>query len=225
MSADLKTGANLAGGILASGQVQSGITLTITGTPTGGTFTVSVTTSAGTQTTSGVAYNASAATLQTALQALSNVGAGNLLVTGSAGGPYTVTAPTGFVVSATTASGASLTGGTSPAVVVASVAATIYTVPPGVASAAMVKTAVITSTASAAVAVTGYVVPKGSSLDSTRIVGPNAYSLAAFDATSWSEVANGVYDSTVGQGAFLALSLGGGAINAANYLITGGVNS
>lgn len=88
--------------------------VTITGTPTGGTFTLSI----GGQTTAPIAYNATATTVQTALQALSSVGAGHVTVTGSAGGPYTITFDD--TVSGTlTASGASLTGGSSPAVGVA----------------------------------------------------------------------------------------------------------
>lgn len=83
---------------------------------TGGTFTVTV---AG-QTTAGVAYNATAGTLQTALEALSNVAPGDVTVTGGPGGsaatPYRI-AFTGaafkdadtFVVAT---SGASLTGTT-----------------------------------------------------------------------------------------------------------------
>ncbi|OGF05213.1 MAG: hypothetical protein A2W00_04505 [Candidatus Eisenbacteria bacterium RBG_16_71_46] len=43
------------------------------------------------QTTGEIAYNASAATVQTALTGLSSVGSGNATVTGSAGGPYTIT--------------------------------------------------------------------------------------------------------------------------------------
>jgi len=58
-------------------------TVTITGAPTGGTFTLTF----GAQTTSAIAYNATAAQVQTALQALSSVGASNALVTGSAGRP------------------------------------------------------------------------------------------------------------------------------------------
>jgi hypothetical protein len=42
------------------------------------------------QTTGPIAYNASAGAVQTALQALSNVGGGNILVSGPNGGPYTV---------------------------------------------------------------------------------------------------------------------------------------
>jgi hypothetical protein len=57
------------------------------GTQSSGTFTVSYLG----QTTAGQAYNVAAATLQTALQGLSTVGAGNATVAGSAGGPYTVT--------------------------------------------------------------------------------------------------------------------------------------
>jgi len=94
------------------------VTVTITGTPTGGTFTISVTAGGSTQTTSGIAYNASAATVQTALAALSNVGSGNVAVTGSAGGPYSITFA-GYVgwlgAVKVTADGTSLTGGTSPA--------------------------------------------------------------------------------------------------------------
>lgn len=69
-------------------------TVTLTNA-TGGTFTLTVSTSspvAGSpsQTTGTIAYNASAATVQTALRALTNVGA-FVSVSGSAGGPYTLT--------------------------------------------------------------------------------------------------------------------------------------
>jgi hypothetical protein len=93
-------------------------TVTITGSPTGGTFTL---TYSG-QTTAGIAYNATAATVKNALQALSTVGNGNVSVTGSAGGPYTVTFQgdlAGVNAAAMTASGAGLTGGSSPAVSIA----------------------------------------------------------------------------------------------------------
>lgn len=43
------------------------------------------------QTTGSIAAAATAAAVQTALEALSNIGEGNVTVTGSAGGPYTVT--------------------------------------------------------------------------------------------------------------------------------------
>lgn len=91
--------------------------VTVTGAPAGGTFTL---TYSG-QTTTGIAFNAAASAVQTALQALSNVGAGNATVTGANGGPYTVTF-TGTLadtnVAQMTASGGSLTGGTSPGVTV-----------------------------------------------------------------------------------------------------------
>jgi hypothetical protein len=58
---------------------------TINGTPTGGTFTISY----GGQTTSALAYNAAAATVQTAVRLLNGLSAAT--VTGSAGGPYTIT--------------------------------------------------------------------------------------------------------------------------------------
>lgn len=53
-------------------------TFTLYGTPTGGTFTLTY----DGQTTGAIAYNASAATVDTALEALSNIGAGDVAVTG-----------------------------------------------------------------------------------------------------------------------------------------------
>jgi RHS repeat-associated protein len=92
--------------------------VTLTGSPTGGTFTL---TFRG-QTTAPLAYNADAATVQSALQALSTIGAGNALVSGSAGGPWQVQftgALSGTYVPPLTGNGSGLTGGTSPAVAVA----------------------------------------------------------------------------------------------------------
>lgn len=77
--------------------------------PTAGTFTL---TYAG-QTTAPIAYNASAAVVQTALIALSNIGASDVVVTGADGGPYTVTFEGTLAstdVAQMTGSGASLTG-------------------------------------------------------------------------------------------------------------------
>jgi hypothetical protein len=53
---------------------------------TGGTFTLSF----GGQSTAGIAYNAAASAVQSALEALSTIGAGSVKVSGSAGGPYDV---------------------------------------------------------------------------------------------------------------------------------------
>ena len=92
-------------------------TLTITGTPTGGTWTVTF----DGETTAGIAYNANAAAVQTALEALSNVTSGDVAVTGGPGPgtAYTVTFGgryAGVNVPVFTASGSGLTGGTSPGV-------------------------------------------------------------------------------------------------------------
>lgn len=65
----------------------TGKTLTANGATA---VTLSVTTSAGTQTTASNPLPGTAAAIQTALAALSNVGAGNVTVTGAAGGPYTI---------------------------------------------------------------------------------------------------------------------------------------
>jgi len=109
------TGAPVAG----TSEVQ---TVTITGGPTGGTFTL---TFSG-QTTTAIAYNAVGATVGTALNNLSNLD--GVVVTGAAGGPYTVTFPVDMGnVPQMTASGAGLTGGTTPAV-------GVVTATPGVAA-------------------------------------------------------------------------------------------
>lgn len=101
-------------------RANEGQTVTITGTPTGGTFTLTF----DGETTAGIAYNANAAAVQTALEGLSNVTAGDVTVTGGPGPgtPYVVTFSggdeAGTDVPVMTASGASLTGGSSPAVAV-----------------------------------------------------------------------------------------------------------
>ena len=95
-------------------------TLTVTGSPTGGTVTYSVTAGNETTTSATVAYNATAAVLAAALQALSNVGAGGVTVTGSAGGPYTVVWQ-GFNPTVAIGTNA-LTGGTTPSVTIGSTA-------------------------------------------------------------------------------------------------------
>lgn len=94
-------------------------TVTVTGTPTGGTYTL---TFSG-QTTAGIVYNATSSQVQSALEALSNIAPGDVVC---AGGPHPGTAVTvtfggaydGADVPQMTASAASLTGGTTPAVAV-----------------------------------------------------------------------------------------------------------
>mgnify|MGYP001544591606 FL=1 len=85
--------------------------VTIVGSPTGGTFTVTL----GGSTTSALAYNAAAATVQTAMRALLPAGNdGAITVSGSGGGPYTVTqVGGGFGPLAVDQTG--LTGGTAAA--------------------------------------------------------------------------------------------------------------
>lgn len=88
-------------------------TVTITGIPTGGTFTL---TFQG-ETTAAIAFNANAAAVQAALEALSNIEVGDVVVTGT-NPAFTVTFGGelgGENVSQLTSTG-SLTGGTAPAV-------------------------------------------------------------------------------------------------------------
>ncbi len=80
------------------------------GAPSAGNFTLTF----NGQATAAIAYNATAAAVQAALEALSTITPGNVYVQGGAGGPYSVTfqnalETTGLLV---TGSGAGLTGGT-----------------------------------------------------------------------------------------------------------------
>lgn len=89
---------------------------TVTVDATGGTFTL---TYSG-QTTTAIAEAAAASAVQSALEALSNIAVGDVTVTGSAGGPFTVTfagALAGQNVAALTANAASLTGGAGTVVI------------------------------------------------------------------------------------------------------------
>ncbi|WP_280413482.1 hypothetical protein [Nocardia asiatica] len=101
-------------GAVGSNEIQ---TVTITGSPTGGTFSLTYQGA----TTTPLAYNAAAAAVQAALEALSTIGEDNVTVTGSAGGPYTVEfvgdlAELNLPLMTKTAN---LTGGTSPNVTIA----------------------------------------------------------------------------------------------------------
>lgn len=99
--------------------------VTLTGA-TGGTFTLSFES----DTTAAIAFDATAATVQSALEALSTIGTGNALVTGSPGGPYTVEfrgALGQTNVPTMAADGAALTGTTPTAVVATTVPGTAPT--------------------------------------------------------------------------------------------------
>jgi hypothetical protein len=142
------TGANTAEGnawgtgpypvMLGTGGTNEVQRVTITGVPTGGTFAL---TYAG-ATTANIAYNATAAAVQTALEALGNIAVGDVVATG---GPLPATAVTITFggtqnvrdVPAITASNA-LTGGTTPTV-------TPTTITPGVAPLASVMTSAVST--------------------------------------------------------------------------------
>lgn len=97
-------------------------TVTLNGVPTGGTFTLTF----DGQTTSTIAYNASASTVEAALEALSNIATGDVDVSGSAGGPWTVDFVNGMAATnqpQMTADGSSLTGGSGQSIAVAEVTA------------------------------------------------------------------------------------------------------
>lgn len=99
-------------GVVSAVLTKTGWSVTVEGTPTGGTFVLNVN---GTP-TAPIAHNAATAAVQSALNGISGVtGISGITVSGSAGGPYTVTFPTGALL---TADGAGLTGGSSPTVTV-----------------------------------------------------------------------------------------------------------
>lgn len=101
--------------VTATNEVQ---TLSITGSPTGGTFTLTF----GGHTTSSIAYNASASTVQTALRALSSIGSTGVVCSGgSLPGTAVIITFQGSLANTDEAlitHTDSLTGGTSPAVVI-----------------------------------------------------------------------------------------------------------
>lgn len=121
------TGRKLVGSavLLAASVQPAGVdevqTVTIGGGPTGGTLTLTF----GGQTTGNIAYNAAASAVEDALEAISSIGAGNIRVTGSAGGPYSVTflRALGRQNVAQMTAAHALTGGTSPSVAVATATA------------------------------------------------------------------------------------------------------
>lgn len=99
--------------ILVDPFLEGPATVTITGSPTGGTFTLTY----GGDTTAAIAFDATAAAVESALEALDSIPTDGVSVTGAAGGPYTIT---GLADDEDlTADGSSLTGGTTPDVTVA----------------------------------------------------------------------------------------------------------
>lgn len=113
------SGSNAGFAVPLAARVNEGQTVTITGGPTGGSITLTL----DGETTAAIAYNATAATVKTTLENLSNVRVGSVTVTGGAGPatPWVVTFDGtqygGLDVPQMTAT-SSLTGGTSPVVAV-----------------------------------------------------------------------------------------------------------
>jgi hypothetical protein len=103
-------GAAITTGTAGTGTANEVQTIIKTGTVTGGTFTI---TYSG-QTTAAIAYDATPAAVQTALEALSNLGAGQIAVAGTANSVYILTFKgtlAGTDVAAVTVGSGSLTGG------------------------------------------------------------------------------------------------------------------
>lgn len=98
-------------------------TITITGSPTGGTFTLAMTRNGVTRTTPALAYNATPAAVQAALEALDNIGTGSVVVSGGPLPGTALTATFGGALGSENvpqlAATGSFTGGTSPAIAVA----------------------------------------------------------------------------------------------------------
>lgn len=98
---------------VAESEVQ---TVTVTGSPTGGDYKLGV----DGEVTAAIAHNATATTVKTRLIDASDLSSGDLTVSGSAGGPYTITfaASLGNVPQLTLEDN-DLTGGSSPSVTIA----------------------------------------------------------------------------------------------------------
>ena len=96
-------------------------TVTVTGTPTGGTFTLTFVRAGVSATTAAIAYNATSAALEAALEALPNLETGDVAVGGGPGPgtPWTVTFAAHLGnVALMTDDDSGLTGGIAPAVTV-----------------------------------------------------------------------------------------------------------
>jgi hypothetical protein len=102
-------------------------TATISGSPTGGTFILNVTIDGVEYPTSAIPYNATAAQVQAALEAIEAVGPGNVAVARGGSAPnyvYTITWQRGLSnVAVTMTDTSSLTGGTTPDVAIATTTA------------------------------------------------------------------------------------------------------
>jgi len=101
-------------------------TLSVTGSPDGGSFTLTF----GGKTTTAIAFNAAASDVQTALQALSSIGAGNVICTGGPlpGANVTITFANSLAgqPQSTITHTDSLTGGTNPAASVTSATSGVW---------------------------------------------------------------------------------------------------
>lgn len=208
---DFKQGTTLAGKLLyppasTPGLIQPTFTIAEQGSPTGGTFTLTVTVGVGpsavSATTGNIAYNASAATVQTALTGLSNVGGSNATVTGT--GPWTVTfANLGPASMAITPS---LTGGSNPTATVTGVgvSTTVYTVPAS--TAAKIASLSIYNAGNTTATVLVSVVPSGGTVDGTHVIagiGTGATTgLVAGDSTKITEIES----APLNAGAFISVN-------------------
>lgn len=108
----------VAGGVITDAGTDEVQLVTINGGPTGGTFTLKL--GAGGAVTAGIGNNPTAAQVKAALVATADFDDADLDVTGATGGPFTVTFKGQYAdknVAALVAT-SSLTGGTTPAVVV-----------------------------------------------------------------------------------------------------------
>lgn len=164
-------------------------TLTITGTPAGGNFKVAIN---GGAETADVAYDATGATLQTALEALGYIAAGDVTVTGGAGGPYVATfsgALADQVVAVATTN--TFIGGTAPTIT----AAVTTAAAPGTAAATSVLGAVLNLTSANAT-------PAGKVVPGTNVT-KSAANPAVFGADAKITVRSGAAPTAFSEGAVI----------------------
>lgn len=166
-------------------------TFTVTlGSPSAGNFTLTF----NGQTTGNIVYTAANSVVQTALAGLSSIGAGNVTVTGGAGGPYTVTfaGALQYTTLALTGSGAGLTGGTFGITSTAASLARLWVFKPTQNDVDTLQT---------------YTLEKGSSVDAARV----AYAIFTELGLSITNKAVQMTGKFIGQKIADAISLTGGA--------------
>lgn len=195
--------------ILSSVGVNPTYLVSFAGVPTGGTFTLTLTTGI-----NGPTPNQQAATItytttltpaavQTAIQALT--GMSTVTVTGTNGGPFTITIPNALGLGSVVMSTSAVTGGTSPTAFVTptGLSTTVLTV--GAGASTIIKSAAITNGSTGSATISVSLIPAGGSLDGTHRV-LSSYALLPNDTITASDVLSGLNGVMLETGAAVSVN-------------------